>query len=432
MQKEIQHKRASCLSEMKLWYPYTQMAGSGTNYRVKKANGVYLYLNEDQYLIDGISSWWSAIHGYNHPALNKALSDQAKRFSHVMLGGLEHDPAVLLADKLVEITPAGLNHVFFSDSGSVGVEVALKLAIQYWVNIGNRKKVQFVSLKNAYHGDTFKAMEVGDDSDFQIPFGHVLNKGFFLDTPRGGFGADREDLLEDLEALEQLLISNAEFIAGFILEPLVQCAGGFKIYSPEYLKGARDLCNKYQVLLIFDEVATGFGRTGKLFAADHASVCPDIMVLGKALTAGYIGHAATLATSEIFKGFFGAGYEKAFMHGPTFMGNPLACCVALKSIEMFMQENYLGKVRNIEVCLKEHLAAFSHTSITGIRILGAIGVVEVKDPSTLSGFVKFAVEKGVWLKPFANYLYIMPPYIIEEKDLIHIIQVVKSWFKTLK
>lgn len=423
MQKKTNHKN--------LWYPYSQMAGNVSNYQIEKANGAYLYLKDGKKLIDGVSSWWSCIHGYNHPVLNEALLKQASNFSHIMLGGLEHEPAVLLAKKLTEISPSGLNHVFFSDSGSVGVEVALKIAIQYWVNKGNRNKTRFISLKNAYHGDTFKAMEVGDDSDFQIPFGHVLNKGFFLNTPKGGFNASKEELQSDYDALELALKDHGESIAAFIIEPLVQCAGGFKIYAPEYLKAARELCDKYNALLIFDEVATGFGRTGQLFASDYASVTPDIMILGKALTAGYLGHAATLTTTEIFNAFLGEGYQNAFMHGPTFMGNALACAVALKSIEIFEQENYLEKVSKIEACIKEQLGGVKHSSILATRSLGAIGVIEVADDRVLKGFTEFAVQNGVWLRPFSRYLSVMPPYIIEEKDLRHIISTIEKWFNKI-
>jgi adenosylmethionine---8-amino-7-oxononanoate aminotransferase len=414
---------------MKLWYPYSQMAKSTNRYEVQKAEGVELYLENGHKLIDGVSSWWATIHGYNHKTLNKALSEQVNNFSHVMLGGLNHQPAQQLADKLVEITPEGLNHVFFSDSGSVGVEVALKMAIQFWVNQGNKQKSKFLSLKNAYHGDTFKAMEVGDDSDFQVPFGHVLHKGFFLDTPSGGFDASELELQKDIEALRQLLDKQHDIIAAFILEPLVQGAGGFKMYSPVYLKAARELCDKYNVLLIFDEVATGFGRTGKMFASTHAAVTPDIIVLGKALTAGYLGHAATITTTKVFNGFLGEGYDKAFMHGPTFMGNPLACTIALKSIEIFEQKSYLKKIAKIEEVLKEELKGFDHPWVKEVRVLGAIGVIEVKDSKYLKGFTDYAVQEGVWLRPFQNYLYTMPPYIIEEAQLRKITTVMLAWFK---
>lgn len=417
---------------MKLWFPYTQMANRPQNYRIKEARGVHLYPESGGKLIDGISSWWASIHGYNHPLLNEALKNQASAFSHVMLGGLEHQPALQLAEKLVDITPPGLNHVFFSDSGSVGVEIALKIAVQYWVNQGNRSKKKFVSLKNGYHGDTFKAMEVGDDSDFQLPFGHVLNKDFLLDTPAGGFGAEAPVLEQDIERLEMLLQEHAGTLAAFILEPLVQCAGGFRMYSPEYLKAARKLCDRYEVLLIFDEVATGFGRTGQRFAADHAGVTPDIMVLGKALTAGYLGHAATLATTEVFNTFLGDTYEKALMHGPTFTGNALACAVALKSIEIFEQEDYTAKIKQIEQQIRDQLPAVSHDSISGIRTLGALGVIEVTDADVLKGFTEYAVKNGVWLRPFAKYLYIMPPYIIKEDELEHIILTIHKWFKSPK
>ncbi len=404
------------------------MANKTTRFSVVKAEGVYLYLSEHKKVIDGVSSWWAAIHGYNHPALNQALQEQAANFSHVMLGGLEHQPAQELATKLVEITPSGLNHVFFSDSGSVGVEVALKMAIQFWRNQGNLAKTNFLSLRHAYHGDTFKAMEVGDDSDFQQAFGHVLQKGYFLETPAGGFHAAAAALQPDIDKLENLLQTNHHTIAAFILEPLVQCAGGFRMYSPLYLQAAKELCTKYNVLLIFDEVATGFGRTGKRFAADHAGVTPDIMILGKALTAGYLGHAATLTTTRVFEGFLGADYDKAFMHGPTFMGNALACAVALKSIELFEQEDYPEKVSRIEATLQEHLGTIRHGSIREVRVLGAIGVVEVTDAKYLEGFTDYAVQHGAWLRPFGNYVYLMPPYIIQEEELKQLILVISNWF----
>ena len=326
-----------------LWYPYTQMQNADSFPIVKGANGVTLFLESGATLIDAISSWWVAIHGYNHPTLNKALLQQAEKFSHVMLGGLTHSPAIDLAEKLVHITPHGLNHAFFSDSGSVAVEVALKMAFQFWINGGNHEKNKILSLKNAYHGDTFKAMEVSDDSDFNATFSRHLTRGYTLPTPNGGFYADEETLIDDIRYLENILEKESGGIAAFILEPIVQCAGGFKMYSPEYLKAARQLCDQYKVLLIFDEVATGFGRTGKRFAAEHAGVTPDVLILGKALTGGYLGHAATLSNSIVFESFLGDDYRKAFMHGPTYMGNPLACAIALQSIELFEQENYLKK-----------------------------------------------------------------------------------------
>lgn len=413
---------------MSLWYPYTQMKDLASFPIVKYGDGAIIYLENGHKLIDGISSWWSVIHGYNHPELNDALIKQVNQFSHVMLGGFSHRPAIELADKLVKITPEGLNHVFFSDSGSVAVEVALKMAFQFWTNKGNTKKNKILSLHNGYHGDTFKAMEVSDDSDFTTAYSGVLNRGYFLNSPRGGFFADAKTIATDVDLLEELLKKHHQCIASFILEPIVQCAGGFKIYSPLYLKATRELCDKYEVLLLFDEVATGFGRTGKLFASDHAGVIPDIMILGKALTAGYIGHAATIANSKVFSGFWDEGYKKAFMHGPTFMGNPLACAIALRSIELFERENYLMKIKNIELIIQGEFSSIQSASIKEKRVLGAIGAIEVEDKKQLHGFQQFAYDSGIWLRPIGNVVYLMPPYIIQENELRKILDVLIKWF----
>ena len=409
-----------------IWHPYTQMKNLPALLNVEGGDGVYLHLKDGRKLIDGVSSWWSVIHGYNHPELNEALVNQVKKISHVMLGGFSHQPAYDFAKKLVEITPSGLNHVFFSDSGSVGVEIALKIAIQYWATNGKPEKSKFLSLKNSYHGDTFKAMQVGDDSDFQKKFGHVLHKDYFLDTPQGGFGAVKSDLSEDIDLLKLILESHQDKLAAFILEPIVQCAGGFQMYSPQYLKEAKILCEKYNVLLIFDEVATGFGRTGKLFASDHAIVSPDILILGKGLTAGYIGHSATLTTSKIFESFYGDNLENAFMHGTTFMGNPLACAIGLKSIEIFERDNYLKKIENIEAILKEEFAEITSKVIKEKRVLGSIGAIEVSNAACLIDVQKHCIQIGVWLRPFGNYIYTMPPYIIEEHELRKVIRAIKS------
>ncbi|PSL30908.1 adenosylmethionine-8-amino-7-oxononanoate aminotransferase [Chitinophaga ginsengisoli] len=394
--------------------------------------GVMMHLEDGRSLIDGISSWWAVIHGYNHPALNAALLTQANKFAHVMLGGMTHNPALDLAATLVRITPEGLNHVFFSDSGSIGVEVALKMSIQYWKNIGYNGKSKIISLKNGYHGDTFKAMEVSDDSDFTRAFSDVLRRGYILDIPEGGFDADAAVVKQATDKLEALLQREHQNIAAFIVEPIVQCAGGFNIYSPLYLKTARELCTKYNVLFVFDEVATGFGRTGKLFAAEHAGVTPDIMILGKALTAGYMGHAATLATSAVFDSFLGDNYEKALMHGPTFMANPLACAVALQSISIIEEEQYLQKIDKIQSIIREQFDSFTSPAIVAKRSIGAIGAIEMKDAACLSGFKEFSQQHGVWLRPIGNVLYLMPPYIISEKELLTILQVMKDWIQQIK
>lgn len=416
------------MSYNKVWYPYSQMLLNEPRFKVSYAKDEFITLENGNVLIDGVSSWWAAIHGYNNPELNKALSEQASKFSHVMLGGLTHNPVERFAEKLIDITPKELSHVFFSDSGSVAVEVALKMAIQYWSNQGEKTKCKFVSLKDAYHGDTFKAMEIGDDSDYQTSYNHVLNKGFYVSIPEGGFYPNEKDLNEAIREFESVLEINSSEIAAFIVEPIMQGAGGFKLYSPEYLKEVKKLCKKHNVLFIADEVATGFGRTGKLFACDYADVSPDIMVLGKALTAGYMGHAATLATTEVYDSFLGETYEEAFMHGPTFMGNPLACAVGLKSIEIFERENYLSKVKEIEFFFKDCFANFSHNDVVEVRVIGCMIVIETKSTDCLQGFKKYAISKGLWLRPIGKYVYATPPFIISKTSLTKIVAGLKDWF----
>lgn len=411
-----------------VWYPYSQMKLNEPRFKVIHAENEFLTLENGQKLIDGISSWWAAIHGYNNPELNQALIDQSQKFSHVMLGGLTHDSVQQLAKLLVDITPKGLNHVFFSDSGSVAVEVALKMAIQFWSNQGNKDKNKFVSLHNAYHGDTFKCMEVGDDPDYQGSYDHVLNNGYYVKIPEGGLNPTNLQLEVALNELENLLKSKGDEIAAFIVEPLMQGAAGFKLYSPTYLKAAKDLCANYKVLFIADEVATGFGRTGKLFACEHAEISPDIMVLGKALTGGYIGHAATIASTEIYNAFLGETYDKAFMHGPTFMGNPLACAVSLKSFEIFKRENYLEKVQRIQNHFKKEFSNFSHQNIVDIRYLGCMVVIETKGAMCLNGFKQYAIDNNVWLRPIGKYVYTTPPYIISNESLAKLTSVIKNWF----
>lgn len=416
---------------MKLWYPYKQMKDLGQVPVMVAGKGTQMILEDGRKLTDGISSWWAVIHGYNHPDINNALVDQINSFSHVMLGGLSHPPALALADKLVEISPAGLNHVFYSDSGSVGVEVALKMALQFWKNTGHTGKTKIISLRNGYHGDTFKAMEVGDDSDFSNAFVDVLHRGYFLDTPSGGFDADAPTIQKEAAKLEALLQAHSQEIACFILEPIVQCAGGFRIYSPLYLKAARTLCDQYNVLLVLDEVATGFGRTGKLFAADHANITPDIMIVGKALTAGYMGHAATLATTRIFNGFLGESYDKALMHGPTFMGNPLATTVALKSIEIIERDHYITRIAAINALIRDEFSKITSPAIADKRVVGAIGAIELKEESMMVGFRDFAMANGAWLRPIGKVMYVMPAYIITDEELIHLIGIMRDWISRI-
>ncbi|WP_163410781.1 adenosylmethionine--8-amino-7-oxononanoate transaminase [Flavobacterium ajazii] len=415
-----------------LWFPYTQMNKMKEVPKLNGAKGVEMYLSEGKTLIDGISSWWSAIHGYNNEEINQAALDQLNKFSHFMLGGISHDPALNLAKELVRITPKDLNYVFFSDSGSIGVEIALKIAIQYWKNLGISSKNKIVYLKDGYHGDTFKAMEVSSDSDFNNAFSEILNPQIELEIPVGGYYPKSADLQLAIDQMENVFRNQHQEIACFILEPIVQCAGGFNIYSPNYLLAARELTQRYGILLIADEVATGFGRTGKMFACEHAGITPDIMVLGKAMTAGYIGHAATLATSKVYDAFLGDNYEIALMHGPTFMGNALACSIALKGIEIFERENYLDKITEIESFIEEELNDISSPHILNIRKIGGIVALEFSNKKYLDGFGKFALQNGAWLRPIGNIVYLMPAYIIKREEIGHLFYVIKLWINKIE
>ncbi len=396
-----------------IWYPYQQMKKMKAPYKITDAEGVYLY-TEDGKIIDSVSSWGSVSHGYKHPVLTEAIKEQADRFSHVMLGGLTHEPVRRLADKLEEWLPGDLDYCFFSDSGSVAVEVALKMALQYNVNRGDLKRTKVLSLTHAYHGDTFKAMEVGDDEDYHFileAYGEKKNV-FHIPTKR--------------EALEEAFDKLHEELNCFIVEPLLQGAGGMRMYDISFLQRARELCDRYGVLLIFDEVATGFGRTGNRFVADL--VLPDILVLGKALTGGYIGHAVTVANHKVYDSFYGEDPQKALMHGPTFMGNALACSVALKSIELFEAGDYLSRIRRIEEITRREMKGVEHEQIREVRIMGGCVCVEVRDASYLQGFQQFAYERGVFSRPFLNYMYAMVPYVITEEELSKVLGVMKEWF----
>lgn len=399
-----------------VWHPYSAMGKDDPVFAVESANGVRLKLVDGRELIDGMSSWWCAIHGYNHPLLNAAVKAQLVKMSHVMFGGLTHEPAVRLAQKLVEITPDPLQAVFFSDSGSVAVEVAMKMAIQYWNAKGLSDKQHFLTIRSGYHGDTFAAMSVCDPvAGMHKIFSDSLAPQYFVDAPTCRFGGDFEEA--DIAQMKECLVENAANIAAVILEPVVQGAGGMRFYSADYLKKLRQLCNEFGVLLILDEIATGFGRTGKLFACEYADISPDIMCVGKALTGGYMTLAATLSTTEISQ-VISSGEPGLFMHGPTFMANPLACSVALASIELLLASNWALNIRRIEAKLKSGLAGCRDVpAVVDVRVLGAIAVVELDQPVDMMSLPIQFVEQGVWVRPFGRLIYLMPPYVIDDSDL---------------
>ncbi|MGF1566805.1 MAG: adenosylmethionine--8-amino-7-oxononanoate transaminase [Nodosilinea sp.] len=404
------------LDRRHVWHPYAAMPGTGPIFPVRAARGVYLELETGEQLVDGMSSWWACIHGYNHPRLNQAAHEQIERMSHVMFGGLTHQPAVQLAQRLVQLTPAPLQQVFFCDSGSVAVEVAMKMALQYWHSRGLPQKQHFLTLRQGYHGDTFAAMAVCDPvNGMHHLFRHSLVEQYFADAPQIPFeGVWQED---DIASFERILDIYHADIAAAIFEPVVQGAGGMRFYSPEYVRRARQLCDQYGVLLILDEIATGFGRTGQRFACNYAQVCPDILCLGKALTGGFMSLAATLTTADISH-TFAQGEAGVFMHGPTFMGNPLACAVALENLTLLESYDWAAKVAAIEAQLKQELEPCRHLSaVKDVRVLGAIGVVELHQPVDMAVVQPQLVGQGVWLRPFGSLIYTMPPYIIEPQPL---------------
>ncbi|MCK0767899.1 adenosylmethionine--8-amino-7-oxononanoate transaminase [Chromohalobacter canadensis] len=416
-----------------VWHPYAHLKTQSPAPKVVGGDGPRFTLDTGESLLDATCSWWCMIHGYRHPRLVEAIQRQADALCHVMLGGLTHEPADRLARELVRVTPTGLNHVFFSDSGSVGMEVAMKMAVQYHHLRGKPAKHRMLTLMKAYHGDTAGCMAVCDPEEgMHSLFAGFLPQHHFAPAPTAGFEAGKDEVQADLDALRAVLEAHHEEIGALLMEPLLQAAGGLNMTSPHYLRGARKLCDEFDVLLVFDEVATGFGRTGKMFAADHADVTPDIMVLSKGLTGGYLGHAATLATDRVHDAFIGDSELHAFMHGPTFMGNPLACRVALESLAVFEEDDYLGRIQALNTVLREELmddaALRAHPDVSDVRVLGATAVIEVHDAEALKGVADFARSRGVWLRPFGRWLYTMPAYITSGDELRRITGAMKRWF----
>jgi adenosylmethionine-8-amino-7-oxononanoate aminotransferase len=398
-----------------IWHPYTSLTSPLPVYGIESAQGCELTLSDGRILIDGMASWWACIHGYNHPRLNAAIADQLSKMSHVMFGGITHQPAIDLAKLLVEITPDALETVFFSDSGSIAIEVALKMALQYWVGGGTSNRNQFVTVRGGYHGDTYHAMSVCDPvGGMHSLFARSLPKYLFADRPKIQFNQSWNE--SDFESLRSLVIQNSKVVAAIVLEPIVQGAGGMYFYHPTYLRRVRELCDEVGCLLILDEIATGFGRSGKLFAMEYGDIVPDILCLGKALTGGYMTLGATMTTRAVANGISAGG---VLMHGPTFMGNPLACRVALESLRLLRSMDWLGEVKRIESGLRRGLeAARGCLGVADVRVLGAIGVVEMNEPVDVAVVQRELVQRGVWVRPFGKLVYVMPPFCISDKQLV--------------
>jgi adenosylmethionine-8-amino-7-oxononanoate aminotransferase len=408
-----------------VWHPYTSMSSPLPSYLVESAQGVHIKLASGERLVDGMSSWWSVLHGYNHPKLNQALVEQTQKMAHVMFGGLTHEPAISLCKKLIEITPEPLQKVFLSDSGSVSVEIAIKMSLQYWHSKNQVEKHKLLTVKNGYHGDTFAAMSVCDPVNgmHQI-FESVLMKNIFAPAPQNDFYQPWHE--NELVELEKLFKAHHHEVSAFIIEPIVQGTGGMRFYHPMYLKGCRNLCTQYDVLFIADEIATGLGRTGKMFGCNWADISPDIMCLGKTLTGGYLTLAATLCTEQIAT-TISNGDAGCFMHGPTFMANPLACAVANASLALLETGEWQQQIAFIEGYLKQHLLVLNdHSNVKNARVLGGIGVVETIVPVEMATIQKRFVELGVWIRPFGKLIYIMPPFISKKKDLAMLVAAITT------
>ncbi|MBW2461248.1 MAG: adenosylmethionine--8-amino-7-oxononanoate transaminase [Deltaproteobacteria bacterium] len=408
---ELVRRDAACV-----WHPYAAMPAAVPPVPVVGAHGVALELADGREVVDGMASWWAAIHGYRNPVLDQALRDQLDSMAHVMFGGITHPAAISLAERLVEITPAGLDHVFFADSGSVAVEVAIKMARQYWLGRGRPGRHRLLTVRGGYHGDTFGAMSVCDPvNGMHSMFAEMMPEHLFAPVPSPKFGEDFTD--RDIAALRSLLAEHTDVVAAIILEPIVQGAGGMRFYSAEYLRAVRQLCDRYEVLLIADEIATGFGRTGELFACDHGAVTPDIMCLGKALTGGYLTMAATLCTRGVSEAVSRAE-SGALMHGPTFMANALAAAVSLASVDLLVSEPWRENIARVSRRLEEGLRPLAASPrVADVRVLGAIGVVEMVDPVPMKAAQDTLLDHGVWLRPFGRLLYTLPPYVATDGDL---------------
>jgi len=412
---------ASEFDHQHLWHPYASLPPTYPNIVIDRAEGIYIITEDGTRLIDGMSSWWASVHGYNHPKLNDAITEQLGKMAHVMFGGLTHQPAIDLGKKLLSIVPKGLDAIFYADSGSIAVEVALKMALQYQVAANRLNKQQFASTHSGYYGDTWHAMSICDPiNGMHSLYGEQLPMQHFVPAPALGF--ERALTESDRAALTTFFDKHSDKLAGFIIEPIIQGAGGMRFYSPDYLQLLRQLCDEHDVLLIADEIATGFGRSGKLFACEHAAICPDIMTIGKALTGGYMTFAATLCTRKIADTIHHSDYP-ALMHGPTFMGNPLACAVACASVDLILSYDIEARTESMQLTMEQQLTPVELLKgVAEVRCLGAVAVIELHDAVEMPVFQALLIENGIWVRPFGKLVYIMPPYVITDEELIELCQ----------